>query len=356
MKEILDIITLRPRMCVWEITFQCNMKCLHCASELNSKRRRGRELTLEEAYKVIEDLHFLGCEGITLSGGEALIREDWVLIAKKIVSHGIKAFLISNGLLIDLNMSRRIKKAGISLVGLSIDGEESTHNFIRDNPNSFKRLKEAAFFLHEQGILVNFITHINTMNLYRLREVEDIIASLGANNWLIQLGSPMGRLSRHPELVIKPEDLPVVADYIVEAKRRNRVNISVGDNIGYFSVHEPEIRATPERDGLNFFCGCSAGCLNVGIESDGNVKGCLSLQSDEFIEGNVREESLIKIWKKKGNFSYNREFKLEDLQGNCKGCEYGEICRGGCKFMSFGATGSPLGNPYCLYAVTKKKV
>lgn len=355
MREILETIRLRPSTCVWEITYQCNMKCLHCASDLNSKKKRGKELNLFEARTVVKDLHSLGCERVVLSGGEALIRRDWDQIASEIISFGIPVFLISNGSMIDSKLARHIKKIGISLVALSLDGGKASHNYIRNNPEAFERVKKAAKYLNDQNILVNFVTHINTINIHKLREIEDIIVSLNANNWLIQLGSSMGRLSRYPKLIIKPDDLPIVADFIIKAKRRNRVNISVGDNIGYFSYHEVELRATTERDGLNFFCGCSAGCLNVGIEADGNVKGCLSLQSDEFVEGNVREESLIDIWHKKGNFSYNRDFKIEDLGGDCKDCKYGEICRGGCKFMSVGATGTPYGNPYCLHAVINNK-
>ena len=111
------------------------------------------------------------------------------------------------------------------------------------------------------------------------------------------------------------------------------------------------LRAKPARRGLSFWCGCSAGCLNVGIESNGNVKGCLSLQSGRFVEGNVRQESLRTIWEKPGNFAYTRGFTPADLHGSCSECEYGELCRGGCVFMAYGATGSPHDNPYCLYHV-----
>lgn len=39
-----------------------------------------------------------------------------------------------------------------------------------------------------------------------------------------------------------------------------------------------------------------AGCKAVAIESNGDVKGCLSLQNERFIEGNIRERSLKDIW------------------------------------------------------------
>jgi radical SAM protein with 4Fe4S-binding SPASM domain len=354
MREILDSIHLRPKYCVWEITRTCNMRCLHCASNLSNGRSRQDELTLEEALSLCNDLHTLGCEKVVLSGGEALLRKDWDEIARKLVSLGIYVSLISNGFIIDRLTAERIKGAGLCRVALSLDGEESTHNFIRGNGESFQRVLKAASYLREQQIPVNIVTHINRTNLPELGRMECLIVSLGVDVWRLQLGSPMGRMANHPELVVEPGQLPAIADFVVAAKRRNIVKISVGDNIGYFSSYETKLRDTPNRGDWNFWCGCSAGCLNVGIESNGNVKGCLSLQAEEFVEGNIRRESLREIWERKGSFSYTRGFKPEDLLGYCRECGYGEICRGGCTFMAFGSTGSVHNNPYCLYAVMKK--
>ena len=351
MKDILDAIKLRPRSCTWEITFRCNFKCLHCASDVNSNKVRGEELSFNDILTVIQDLASLECEQITLSGGEPLMRSDWPEIASAIVSHGMHALLISNGFLIDDDMAHRIKDSGVSLVGLSLDGTESVHNYIRKNCESFSRVRRAAQILNAVNIPVNIITHINQLNLKSIEEIEEIIVPLNINEWRLQLGAPVGRLQTHPELLIEPTDLPAIADFIVAAKARDRIAIAVGDNIGYYSSHEEALRDRPERNGLKFFCGCSAGCLNIGIESNGNVKGCLSLQFDEMIEGNVKEESLVKIWNKKGAFAYTRDFNSTNLHGSCADCEFGEICRGGCTFMAMGATGKPHNNPYCLLKV-----
>lgn len=354
MREILDHIQLRPKFCVWEITFTCNMRCLHCASRLNEGWTRGEELSLEEIRRVGKELAALGCEKVILSGGEALLRPDWESIARYLVSLGLKVSLISNGLIIDGPKARRIKDAGICRVALSLDGLASTHNYIRQHPDSFHRVRRAFDALKEQDLPVNFVTHINRLNLPELGAMEEFISGLGADVWRLQLGSPVGRMESHPELLVQPEDLPEIADFIVAAKNRGRVTISVGDNIGYFSPHEAALRHTPNRQGWDFWCGCAAGCLNIGIESQGDVKGCLSLQSERFVEGNVRNQSLREIWQKKGSFSYNRDFQPENLHGYCYGCEFGEICRGGCVFMAYGATGSPHNNPYCLHRVMKK--
>lgn len=355
MREIIDAIRLRPKRCVWELTARCNMRCLHCASGLGPTYSRGEELSTAEAIKLCHELKELGCEYTVLSGGEALLRDDWEVIAQELVGLGIATSLITNGLLITPALAKRIKNAGLCRVALSLDGLESTHNYIRNHPQSFATVCRSCSILRDAGLQVNIVTHINRMNLSELDSMEALVGGMGASVWRLQLGSPVGRMAEHPELHLLPEHLPGIADFIVAAKQRTLVYISVGDNIGYFSEHELELRRGADTPLFGCWCGCPAGCLCVGIEANGNVKGCLSLQSPRFIEGNVREQSLSSIWNRPGAFRYSRGFTPSDLTGFCKGCEFGEICRGGCTFMAFGATGSPHNNPFCLYRVQSRR-
>jgi len=134
--------------------------------------------------------------------------------------------------------------------------------------------------------------------------------------------------------------------HIIDVKQNDGMKVVAGDSIGYFSTSEKEL-----RDG-NYFTGCYAGMLHVGILSNGGVIGCLALPHIErFIEGNVRERPLTDIWFDGNSFSYNRNFSEELLEGACKNCDYGKICRAGCKSSAFGATGNEHDNPYCTYGV-----
>ena len=81
----------------------------------------------------------------------------------------------------------------------------------------------------------------------------------------------------------------------------------------------------------------------------GGVKGCESLYTDEFIEGNIRQDSLSAIWHNKDNFAYNRHFDKNSLRGKCGQCNMGEFCRGGCKGISYFNKGHFFENPYCIY-------
>jgi len=354
-REIIDAIQLRPKRCVWELTARCNMRCLHCASGLGPTYSRGEELRTAEAIQLCHELKDLGCENVVLSGGEALLRDDWEAIAQELVGLEIATSLITNGLLITPALAKRIKNVGLCRVALSLDGLEPTHNYIRCHSQSFAAVCLACSVLRDVGVRVNIVTHVNRMNLAELRPLEALVGEIGVGVWRLQLGSPVGRMVEHPELHLRPEHLPEIADFIIAAKQRAVMNISVGDNIGYFSEHEQELRKGSDTPLFGCWCGCPAGCLTVGIEANGNVKGCLSLQSSCFVEGNVRQQSLSSIWNRPEAFRYTRGFTPSNLSGFCKGCEFGEICRGGCTFMAFGATGSPHNNPFCLYRIQSRQ-
>lgn len=89
----------------------------------------------------------------------------------------------------------------------------------------------------------------------------------------------------------------------------------------------------------------------LGLGSDGTVRGCLSLQLDQFIEGNTHERSLKEIWNDKNSFAYNRRFDCSMLTGHCKDCIYGSVCKAGC--LRAASVNGGRCNPYCLYKLER---
>jgi radical SAM protein with 4Fe4S-binding SPASM domain len=350
MRELLAAIRPYPRTCVWELTPRCNLRCLHCASSLGPRATRaGGAIDGRRALRLCGELAELGCEYVALSGGEPLLREDWPRVAARLAELGVGVGVISNGLLVDDRAVREMVRAGVSILAISIDGPPAVHDAIRRRPGCHRRAIEALERARDAGLRIHAVTHLNRLNVPHLDELHAALAALRVRTWLVQLSAPMGRMRDHPELVLAPEDVPSIASWLAVVKPRSSMYVAVGDNIGYYGALEPVLRRRRPDERQPFWCGCSAGILTVGIESNGNVKGCLSLQSDRFVEGNVLDRPLREIWEDERAFAYTRRFKPAMLRGACRGCEYGELCRGGCTFMSVGATGEPGGDPYCLH-------
>ena len=352
MIELLARLGLYPRSCVWEITLACNMRCGHCGSHAGAAR--DDELSLDECFELAGELARLGCRRVTLSGGEPTIHPGWDEIACRLIQNGVVTNIISNGWTWSEQHVQKAQAVGLSNAGFSLDGFEQVHDAIR-KPGSFKRTVAALDLCRAHGLETAVATHINRRNAEQLTQMRDFLAKHGVTQWQLQLGVAAGHMTEHLDWLIEPADLlwiiPAVAQMRQQADRNPRVRTT--DHLGYFGKYESGFRDWNVED-VDFWIGCRAGLQILGIESNGTIKGCLSLPSSKhdeslFVEGNTREGSLTTIWRDPKAFAITRQFNLEQLTGFCAVCRYADICRGGCVWTAFSQSSGKLDNPYCFY-------
>ena len=359
MLEVFQRAGFVPRACGWELTLACNLRCKHCGSLAG--RRRDDELSRDECLRVADEIAELRCERVTLTGGEPTLHPAWDEVAARMVRQKVQVGLISNAWAWTASESERAVRAGLTSVGFSVDGLEPEHDAFRAS-GSFLRVVEAIKLARTAGLAVSINTTLHRLNRGQLAEMRGLLVDLGVRSWQLQLAIPTGAMAEHRELVLPPEDLlwlvPAIAELCHASTPSFRVVAS--DHIGYFGKPEAHLR-TPDVT-MPFWLGCWAGLHVLGIESNGNVKGCLSLPSQlhsesRYLEGSLRTSSLREIWQRKTAFAYNRDFRPRDLQGFCLVCRYGDVCRGGCTWVR-NSQGSPAsGNAYCFYfqAVHKRR-
>lgn len=348
-----ETVTWRPRNCVWELTLACNLRCAHCGSRAGQPR--PGELDTQECLDLVDQLAELECELVTLSGGEPTLREDWDLVARAVADRGIPVNMVTNGTGIDRETARRAVDAGMCNVGVSLDGPSSIHDRIR-GPGTFRRTVAGIEQFLAVGLGVGIMTTVNRLNFHRLEEIRDIAAELGASSLRLQLGKPMGAMGDRDDLVIRPRQLLDLVPRVARMKKEGVIPVNVGDSIGYYGPHDKTLRGWGWRGREERWQGCQAGMNAIGIESDGGIKGCLSMQArvgeyDPFREGTVRERSLAELWFRPGAFPYNREFSLEDLSGFCRRCSKALKCRGGARCVSSAVTGLLSEDPFCYHRV-----
>lgn len=354
MIEVLRRLGYFPRFCVWELTLACDLRCRHCGSFAG--KPRDRELDTNEALSLANQLADLHCERLTLSGGEPTLRPDWDCIAAALTRRKVRTNVISNGWSWSPDHTRRALDAGLENVAFSLDGPEAAHDTVRAKPGSHARVMRAIDDCTKAGIRPSVVTHLNALNARALREFRHTLHEHGVSSWQIQMGNPAGSMGAHRALVLDPSELlwivPEIAALRTEFPRKPK--LFVADNVGYYGRYERELR--DRGAAICFWIGCRAGCQVIGIESNGNVKGCLSLPSsrhgsDEFVEGNLRDASLATIWNRPGAFAFNRNFDVSSLRGFCRTCRFADICRGGCSWSAFCRTGDRFDNPLCFYRV-----
>ena len=146
----------------------------------------------------------------------------------------------------------------------------------------------------------------------------------------MQLTATVGPRGDRVDMLLQPWDLLDLVPRIARLKERafgDGILLMPGNNLGYFGPEEALLRS-PMKGGRDHFQGCTAGRWVLGIESDGVVKGCPSLQTASYRGGNVREEPLATIWNNAPNLAFARTRSRDSLWGFCASCPFAEPCMG----------------------------
>jgi radical SAM protein with 4Fe4S-binding SPASM domain len=257
----------------------------------------------------------MGCEFLSITGGEPMLRKDLFEIASYVNKKGLNLGLTTNGQATEENLSALSDIKFDSLV-VTLDGYGDTQNRIRNAPESYARGIRTIEFFHDIGVpRICVSTILLDDNLKEFPRLTEDIFRVGANLMQIQPrifhnGKPFRN---------SPETVKDAFRFILEARRRG-FPVEAGEQFGYLGPLEQLIRSTP------FFCGCgwNTFCINI----NGNIQGCPVQTVPDIKEGNCTTDLLQDIWQK--GFSLLRKDIPEDLPEGCQRCPYLSACRGGC--------------------------
>lgn len=336
----------RPRYAVWELTLACDQKCLHCGSRAGAAR--PGELTTEECLDLVGQLRELGVGEVTLVGGEAYLRNDFILIIRAIREAGMACSMTTGGRNLTPERIDAMVEAGIGSVNVSIDGLEPEHDELRGVRGSWRAAFAALRALREAGVPRAANTQINRKTMASLPGVLELLHDVGVFGWQLQITAPFGNAGDHPELLLQPYDyleLFEILDPLADRCTELGIVLWPGNNLGYFGPLESKLRRAAKRGA--HYKGCGAGRHQIGIEADGTIKGCPSLGGRANDGGNVRRDSLRTLWTSAPALAYTRERTRDDLWGYCAECYYADLCRAGCTATAEPLLGRPGNNPFC---------
>ena len=337
-----------PRIVVWELTLQCDLGCRHCGSRAG--KSRPDEMTTQEALDVVDQLAALGIRELILIGGEVYLRDDWFLIAAAATRAGMACSLVTGGRGFDTSVVEEAIAAGVSLVGVSIDGLPATHDRLRGWPGSFEAATATARRVRAtEAMALSVNTQINRLSMPELRAVAKHIVSLGAQSWQIQLTVALGRAADRPELLLQPFHLLELFPELVSIKHEvldpAGVRLFAGNNVGYFGPFESVLRYGGDHGSI--WSGCGAGRSSLGIEADGKIKGCPSLPTAPYTGGNIRDFRVDELWANAPEINGLGRRTVDDLWGFCRTCAHADVCKAGCTWTAHALFGRPGNNPYC---------
>jgi 12,18-didecarboxysiroheme deacetylase len=333
---------------VWNVGQRCNLKCIHCYSHSQNREYSG-ELSGEEGRTLIKDLARFGSPVVLFSGGEPLLRKDLLDLAQLATGLGMRAVISTNGTLITQDMARKLKKIGLSYVGVSLDGMEETNDRFRGMKGAFQAALVGIRGCQEAGIKVGLRFTISRRNaqdipgIFDLLEKENIprvcfyhLVYAGRGSELIKEDLDSGETRKAVDLII---------DRTRDLHDRNKAlevltvdNHSDGPYLYLRMVREGSPRSGEVMDLLRMNGGNSSG---VGI---GCVSWDGSVHADQFWRhysfGNVRQRPFSRIWMDVSNpLMAKLKGKKKHVTGRCASCRFLGVCAGNFRVRAEAITG-----------------
>jgi len=317
-----------PICLTWELTYACNLQCVHCLS--SSGQRDERELSTEEAKKILDDLRDLQVFYINIGGGEPMVRRDFFELLEYSVANGIGVKFSTNGAFIDEEKARRLAAMDYLDIQISLDGvDAATNDAVRGEGSydmairAMENLKAANFGQFKISVVV---TRHNVSQLDQFKALAD---HYGAQLRITRL-RPAGRgADTWHELHPTNGQQREIYNWLL----KHGENVLTGDSFFHLNALGESL------PGLNM---CGAGRVVCLIDPIGDVYACPFVIHDEFKAGNVRDEGgFAKVWKQSDLFLSLRE---PQSAGACASCGAFDACQGGCMAAKF-FTGLPLDGP-----------
>lgn len=313
-KEGLDA----PICLTWELTYACNLSCVHCLS--SSGRRDPRELTTEECFAVIDELQRLKVFYVNIGGGEPMLRSDFFEILEYAAAHDVGVKFSTNGTFIDRTAAERLASMDYLDIQISIDGADADVNDLVRGEGSFAAARQAMDNLRDAGFGAFKISIVATrQNVGQLDEFKAIADSYGAQLRVTRL-RPSGRgVDSWDELHPTQDDQRTLYYWLMD-----RPDVLTGDSFFHLSALGDAL------PGLNL---CGAGRVVCLIDPVGDVYACPFVIHDQFLAGNIRDDGgFTKVWRESDLFTSLRE---PDNPGACTSCGSYDACQGGCMASKF---------------------
>ena len=180
-----------PICLTWELTYACNLACIHCLS--SSGRRDPRELTTAECFGVIDELQAMQVFYVNIGGGEPTVRRDFWEILDYATAHDVGVKFSTNGSRITEQAAARVAANDYLDVQISLDGASAAVNDAIRGPGSFDTAIRALERLAEAGAPSFKISVVITReNMDQLDDFEALADHFGAQLRLTRL-RPSGR-------------------------------------------------------------------------------------------------------------------------------------------------------------------
>ncbi len=325
----------------WSITGKCNYRCKHCF--MSAPDAKLGEPTHEQCVELIDEFERCGIFNVSLTGGEPLVRKDFLEIVDALLAKGIRISQIySNGKLVTPKLLDALEERGIHPeFNMSYDGV-GWHDWMRGVPGAEEAVERAFKLCQERGFPTGSEMAIHEGSKGVLRESIKRLGEWGCRSVKTNPVMPVGEWEENRlGMPIEQDEmyrvyLDYIPDYFEDDMPLEILNLG-----GFFYVQ----RSHPENYmvGLDRHCEqpdqqllCASTRLMAYLSPDGTLLPCIPLSGNEEVTKgfpNVFEEGLAGALddpRYRGAVDCRVQAYL-DANPECLECEYMKHCAGGCR-------------------------
>lgn len=323
-----------------DLTDRCNLAgyCPHCyrGDKLNGRLERS----LSDWMPVIDRLKENGIHRITISGGEAFLREDLFRFVEYVVNSEIFiSGIFTNGTIsgprVDSVISYLESTEMRTVIYVSLDGHNASINDMYRGSGSFIKtigfIKKMAKISLRSNLSVTVNSQINVHNVNSLLYWYEMLGTIGIDRWRMNAGRITGRLKSNSHLIVSEDKLG--SAYVMLIKRFiddwKKGSVPFKMNVeSFFRSDMLDLKQAFRFDDSVPICEYKKNACS--IEPNGDVQFCTSWSRQCF--GNVFSDDVADIWH--SDQLQNLKNMLISQISDCRQCELLSFCGGGCRLTA----------------------
>jgi AdoMet-dependent heme synthase len=229
--------------------------------------------------------------------------------------------LLTNGVLINRQNSSKLTSA-FDAVTISLDSHLETIHDMQRGHGTFQKVIEALSILRDHNTrninlsIVITKTTVKTVSQYLRFALEH----LKVDNVVTQLCLPYNQeeLECMERLIPAPEDI-----------------LWVDNQIDHYYTNRPTKQG---QQPLYRTVTCGAGTGEISVDPNGDVFPCHTLHKQEFLCGNLRNQSVRDIFENSAIIKFFKELTVNKIE-TCSHCDVRHVCGGGCRALAYSMTG-----------------
>ena len=331
------------------LTGACNLTCGYCSYNATRGTRHADDLTTAQLIALFDELGECGVMQVTLTGGEPLLRPDFLELVDAVVRNRMRFSINTNGVLLTEPLARAlVATRRLDRVQISIDGAEA---WVNDHNRG-----RGAFDGAIRGLrLLAALDAPRAVRLTLTRFTADHLE--GALELLLELSPSVGTSELMPfgrggnayeKMAMSEAQRAHVTEVLtrLSAQHPGRIEATAGplemartvERIGRLTASG----CADDGNGSGHFSSCGGFHTTLAVLHDGSLVPCIQIPDAKL--GRVGEVSIADVWlthETLHEFRNRWQVRLDSVE-YCRGCKYIPFCHGGCPANAVATFGTHL--------------